>query len=191
MLFVDGAMAANDYHFISNWKVTGTQEEVCAILEDAVSLAVWWPSVYLDVKVLEPGNEKGQGKVVELYTKGFLPYSLRWKFKVTSSNAPFGYTIEAIGDFKGKGIWSFVQKGEEVEIEYDWRISAEKGLLKNLSFLLKPLFSWNHQWAMKKGEESLKLELLRKNAKSVAALNAIPAPPQPTFPHNLIRTKIL
>ncbi len=184
-------MAANDYHFISIWKVKGTQEEVCAILEDAASLAVWWPSVYLDVKVLEPGNEKGLGKVVELYTKGFLPYTLRWKFKVIRSNAPFGYTIEAIGDFSGKGIWSFTQKGEEVEIEYDWRISAEKGMLKHLSFLLKPLFSWNHQWAMKKGEDSLKLELLRRNAKSAEELRAIQAPAQPNFPHNYTQNKIL
>ena len=92
-------MAANDYVFISHWRVQSTKQEVCDVLDDAAALARWWPSVYLDVKVLDQGGEKGVGKIVELFTKGWLPYSLRWKFKVTASNAPDGYTIEAFGDF--------------------------------------------------------------------------------------------
>ena len=184
-------MAANDYVFISHWRVQSTKQEVCDVLDDAAALARWWPSVYLDVKVLDQGGEKGVGKIVELFTKGWLPYSLRWKFKVTASNAPDGYTIEAFGDFAGKGIWTFEQDGDFVNIVYDWRISAEKGMLKNLSFLMKPLFSWNHQWAMKKGEESLKLELLRRHSHSDSAQNMIPQPPQPTFPHNITNNKIL
>jgi hypothetical protein len=41
-----------------------TVEEVSEILQDAEGLARWWPSVYLDVKVLDPGDERGIGKVV-------------------------------------------------------------------------------------------------------------------------------
>ena len=184
-------MAANEYHFISNWCVKGSKQEVCDILDDASALAVWWPSVYLDVKILDPGGEKGVGKIVELYTKGWLPYSLRWKFKVTASNAPDGYTIEAFGDFAGKGVWTFSQEKENVNIVYDWKISAEKGMLKNLSFIMKPLFSWNHKWAMRMGEESLKLELRRRHARIQEELKKIPPPPKPTFPHNLTNNKIL
>ncbi len=178
-------MKTNDYHFITYWKVEATCQEVCDILDDAEALAVWWPSVYLDVKMHDKGDSKGVGKVVELFTKGWLPYTLKWKFKVTDSNAPHGYSIEAIGDFLGKGIWTFEQDGNFCNITYDWRISAEKGLLKNLSFVMKPLFAWNHKWAMKKGEQSLKLELQRKQKGRQAH------PPQPTFPHNFTNNKIL
>ena len=49
-----------------------------------------------------------------------------------------------------------------MNITYDWRIRAEKPLLRYLSFLLKPVFSANHRWAMARGEESLKAELARR-----------------------------
>ena len=70
-------MSANAYHFISHWRVEGTVKEVSDILGDAASLPRWWPSVYLAVKVLEPGRADGVGKVVELHTKGWLPYTLQ------------------------------------------------------------------------------------------------------------------
>jgi hypothetical protein len=66
-----------------------------------------------------------------------------------------------------------------VEMTYDWRLRAEKPLLRNLSFLLKPLFEANHRWAMARGEESLKLELARRRAISDAARASVPAPPGP------------
>ena len=69
-------------------------------------LARWWPSVYLRVRVLEEGDERGVGKVVDLWTKGFLPYTLRWRFTVTESDAPNGFRLEATGDFVGRGIWT-------------------------------------------------------------------------------------
>lgn len=99
---------------------------------------------------------------VELLTKGKLPYTLHWFFRVSDSRLPHGFAIEAWGDFDGRGVWTFEQDGRFVHITYDWRIRAEKPLLKSLSFLLKPVFSANHRWAMARGEESLKAELARR-----------------------------
>ena len=59
-----------------------------------------------------------------------------------------GFTLVATGDFDGRGEWTFVQDGAFVDITYDWRLRAEKPLLRNLSVLLKPLFEANHRWAM-------------------------------------------
>ena len=161
-------MAAYDYHFITRWRVAGTVEEVSGVLEDAEALVRWWPSVYLDVEVLEPGGVGGVGKVVELHTRGRLPYTLRWHFRVTESRKPYGWTLEAWGDFVGRGIWTFAQQGDEVEVVYDWKIRANKPLLRRLSFLLKTFFSANHEWAMRQGEASLKHELARRRVSSRA-----------------------
>jgi hypothetical protein len=171
-------MATNDYHFITRWRVNSTIKEVADILSDAADLVRWWPSVYLDVVVLKPGDEKGLGKVVSLYTKGWLPYTLRWDFEVTDVRQD-GFTLVASGDFEGRGIWTFEQDGPWVNVIYDWKISAEKPLLRNFSFIIKPIFEANHRWAMAKGEESLKLELARRAAKPEERAN-LPAPPQPT-----------
>lgn len=179
-------MASNEYHFITHWRVKSTIKEVSEIIADASNLVRWWPSVYLEVQELEPGDEGGIGKVVSLYTKGWLPYTLRWRFRVIESRYPYGFSLQAWGDFDGRGIWSFEQDGEWVGITYDWQIRADKPLLRYLSPILKPIFSANHHWAMAKGEESLKLELARRHAATPQERALIPAPPPPTSPTVLV-----
>jgi len=174
-------MTSNEYHYITHWRVKGTVEEVSTILSQATDLVRWWPSVYLDVQEGEAGDENGIGKVIHLYTKGWLPYTLRWSFRVTESKYPYGFALEAWGDFVGHGIWTFEQNGEWADITYDWNIRADKPLLKYLSFLMKPIFGANHQWAMHKGEESLKLELMRRHATVPEERANLPPPPGPTF----------
>jgi hypothetical protein len=170
---------SNDYHFVTRWRVEGTCGEVADVLGDPLALARWWPSVYLEVDELEPPDEHGLGRRVRLRTKGWLPYTIRWEFEVSDSRYPHGFTIVARGDFDGRGVWVFEQDGRFVHITYDWRLRAEKPLLRHLSGLLRPLFEANHRWAMAQGETSLRLELLRRRATSDGARAAVPAPPGP------------
>jgi hypothetical protein len=186
-------VAANEYHFITTWRIAATPDEITDVLGDAPGLARWWPSVYLDVRQLAPGDDRGVGKVVELWTKGFLPYTLRWRFTVTESDPPHGFALEASGDFVGRGIWTLTPErsagapgGPLTMVTYDWLIVAEKGILKHLSAVMKPIFGANHRWAMANGERSLRLELARRHAvDDPLVAGTIPAPPGPTFPHNL------
>jgi len=178
-----GSMGFSDYQFISHWRVEGTCEEVADVIGDVESLPRWCPSVYLDARVLEPGDEHGVGKLVSVLTKGWLPYTLRWRFQITESRHPYGSTLQALDDFDGRGVWTFAQDGPFVNITYDWRIRVHKPFIKALSFLLKPLFAFNHRWAMARSEASLKLELLRRRARTPEERTRIPAPPPPTWPH--------
>lgn len=173
---------AAEYHFITHWRIRGTADEVAEVLGDAQGLARWWPSVYLEVRQIEPGDPvTGVGRVVDLYTKGWLPYTLRWRFKVTESRGARGFSLVAEGDFVGTGVWTFEQRGEVVDVMYDWRIRADKPLLRYGSFIFRPIFAANHRWAMARGEESLDLELRRRRAKTNSERRAIPDPPRPTF----------
>lgn len=155
-------MRANDYHFITHWRVPGTVDQVSEVLSEPLEFPRWWPSVYLSVKPVEAGGANGVGGVYELHTKGWLPYTLRWQSRVTESHRPHGFSLEATGDFDGRGVWTFEQDHDFVNITYDWRIRAEKPLLRYLSLLLKPIFAANHRWAMARGEESLRAELGRR-----------------------------
>src|SRR5689334_5792779 len=134
----------NTYHFISHWRMEGTCGEVADILGDASLLPYWWPAVYLGVEEIEPPKPNGLGRRVRLHTKGWLPYTLTWESIVTESHYPHGFSIEARGDFVGRGVWTFEQDAEFVNIVYDWRIQAEKPLLKRLTPMLRPLFAANH-----------------------------------------------
>ena len=135
--------------------------------------------MYLRVEELVPPDARGLGRRVRLHTKGWLPYTLQWEFEVVESRYPYGFALVAAGDFEGRGVWTFEQDGPFVNVTYDWRLRAEKPLLRNLSFLLKPLFEANHRWAMARGEESLTLELARRRAILEAAFARVPPPPGP------------
>lgn len=172
-------LPSNAYHFISQWRVFGSMEEVQHILSDPAQLPTWWPAVYLGVTVLDPGQDSGLGRIIDLYTKGWLPYTLRWKFTVTEVTATT-VKLAAEGDFIGTGQWTFTPDGDWTRLTYDWQITAEKPLLKALSFLLKPIFSMNHHWAMHQGEISLQLAIARLRAETAEARALIPAPPPPT-----------
>lgn len=180
-------MPTNDYHFVDKWRVEADVKEVADILEDAVNLPRWWPSVYLEVQELEPGGSGGIGKLISLRAGGWLPYTLRLNFRTVQSRYPNGFTMEAFGDLEGTGIWMFEQDGAYVNVTYDWTISANKAVIRALSFLLKPIFRSNHNWTMRRGEESLKLELLRRRARTPEEAARIPAPPGPAFTLSLLR----
>jgi hypothetical protein len=181
-------MSTNDYHFVDKWRVEGDLREVADIIEDALSLPRWWPSVYFEVKEIEPGGPGGVGKLISLRAGGWLPYTLRINFRTVESNYPHGFTMEAGGDLEGTGIWIFAQDGACVNVTYDWTVRANKAIIRRLSFLLKPIFRANHNWTMQRGQESLKLELLRRRARTPAEAENVPAPPGPTFIVNLIHS---
>jgi hypothetical protein len=85
--------------------------------------------------------------------------------KIDGVSYPNSFTLRALGDFDGRGTWKFTQKDSEtVDIEFDWRLTAEKPLLKYLSWAFKPFFSANHRWAMARGLEGLKREIERRKS---------------------------
>ena len=99
--------------------------------------------------------------------------------RVTESHAPHGFSIAASGDFTGRGEWTLAQDGPEAVVHYDWRISADRPLLRYGSPILKPLFVSNHRWAMDRAEEGIRLELARRHATTTEERAAVPLPTRP------------
>jgi len=175
-------MSANEYHLVSHWLAQGTEAEVFDILSDPLSLPRWWGSVYLTAEPSSPPDGLAGGAPVDtvaVRARGWLPYSLRLKFHETERHPPGGYSLAVSGDLNGTGVWTFQQTGEDVVITFDWRVRADKPFIRVFSPLLKPLFASNHHWTMRRGEESLRLELLRRRAQTDWARTQVPAPPKP------------
>lgn len=171
---------SSDYEMQTTWRVPGTAADVKEIL-GGPRLDSWWPAVYLDVQVIREAGPDGVGRAVALYTKGWLPYTLRWTMTVSEPITEKGFALTAEGDLNGTGRWTFEPDGPEVVITFDWRVSTAKPLLRRLNWLFRPLFAANHRWAMAAGEESLKLELRRRRAAGKADRTTVPPPPGPTF----------
>lgn len=172
-------MDAPEFRFVSQWRVVGTAGQVAAVLGDIREFARWWPSVYLDVEELEPGDEQGVGKRLRLRTKGWLPYTLHWDLRIVENHLPQGFVIESEGDLAGRGEWTFAQSGAWTIATYAWRVRAEKPLLRALAPLFASALAANHRWAMRMGERSLELELARRRAATAAERVRIPPPPPP------------
>jgi hypothetical protein len=159
----DFRMSASDYHFVTRWTLPASPTEIDAVLSDTSRVAAWWPELYRSIRIVAHGNERGVGKTVDVVTKGFLPYELHWTYRVTEAVPGKGFSIEASGDLEGSGRWTFEeQKSGTTLVTYDWRVRAEKPLLRYFSFFLRPLFSWNHNYVMQEGEVGIRTELQRR-----------------------------
>lgn len=154
-------MSVNEYYMPTNWRIKGDIQEVYEVCSNFLDYKRWWPHVYLDVQVAGIDEEIGN-EVFAIFSKGWLPYTLRWNSCKTHEDPPHTLSLKATGDLIGRGTWKFEQDGEYVNVRFDWYVNAEKPLLKYLSPVMKPIFRANHYWAMGKGLECLIQELERR-----------------------------
>jgi hypothetical protein len=118
--------------------------------------------VYLHTEELGREDENGVGRRFRLHTQGGLPYTLRWESCAIEVDRPHRIRIRATGDFVCRGVWTLNQNGDLLDLEFDWKRKAEKPIIRYLSFLLKPLYSANHRWAMARGQGGLARELQKR-----------------------------
>jgi hypothetical protein len=181
-------VTADTYRFVDRWRVQGTLEEVTEIMTDAERLPCWWPAIYLSTRVLEPGDNHGVGKVVWFHSQGGrLLYTLRWTGRTVEARHPYGFRLEATGDFIGTADWTFEQDGPFVNMTLVWTIRVGNPLLRYASYVVKPILANNHRWAMRVGERSLRLELARRHARSTEELAWIPPPRPPVTAGRVLR----
>jgi len=155
-------MPANEYEFLTEWNIPAQRELVYEILKEGKDYPRWWPAVYLKADYEPSGREDHTGDRVHFLTKGWLPYQLRWTAEVVRHAYAHTIEIKATGDFVGRGVWLLDDEGDHTHVAFDWRLRADKPLLRWLSPLFKPIFRWNHAWAMARGYESLCREVARR-----------------------------
>lgn len=152
-------MALLEFEIPSRWRVEGNIDDVYDLISKPQEFVRWWSEVYLRVEEVESGDESGVGRIHNLHTRGWLPYTLNWQSRITKVRRPVHLVVEARGDLEGTGEWRFRQDGERVRVDFDWTVVTNKPWIRYLVPVLKPLFAANHRWAMQKGLEGLRREL--------------------------------
>lgn len=150
------------YEIVSHWRVPGRIADVFDVLTDAPGLPRWWPAAYARVSEIAPGDANGIGRTSDITTRGALPYDVNWRIEVIAVERPTMIRIRASGDLVGVGEWRLRQDGPDVALDYDWRVRVGKPWMKAFEVVLKPLFVFNHNIVMRKGERGLKAELARR-----------------------------
>jgi uncharacterized protein YndB with AHSA1/START domain len=178
-------MSRTDYHFLTRWELEATPQEVFDLIADASSYPRWWPSVFLETRIVEPGDEGGVGRVVEVRTAAFLLFALSWRYRVTACRPSERLAVETSGDLEGLGLWTFEPSDRRTVVRFNWRGGVTRSPFRQLPTFLRPLFRACYHWAMERGFTSLLLEVWRRRTDDKDARDWLPRPPGPAFPRNL------
>ena len=139
---------AREYVFVDEWDVDAPQEVVYDVVADARTYPEWWRPVYLSVE--------GDEKVTQHHFKGRLPYTLKMRAEMVREDRPRQFEVSVDGDLRGKGVWTFAPGvGGRTHVRWDWIVFADRPLLRYFTPILRPLFRWNHSWAVARAREQL------------------------------------
>ena len=162
---------AREYLFVDEWDVDAPQEVVFDAVADARTYPDWWRPVYIAVE--------GDETVTQHRFKGRLPYTLNMRAELVSKERPHRFEVRVDGDLRGKGIWTFTPSKGKTHVRWDWVVFADRPLLRYLTPVLRPLFRWNHNWAVARAREGLE-PYARSRAKSgISATEGLDRPEAP------------
>jgi hypothetical protein len=145
---------ASEYVFVDEWDVAAPPEAVYDALVDARTYPSWWKPVYIAVE--------GDERETRHRFKGRLPYTLDMRARLTHEERPRTFDVEVDGDLRGHGRWTFTPTDRGTHVRWDWKVYADRPLLRYLTPVLKPLFRWNHNWAAARAREGLEPYLARR-----------------------------
>jgi uncharacterized protein YndB with AHSA1/START domain len=146
-------LRSREYVFVDEWDVDAPRESVFAAIADARSYPTWWKPVYLSV---ESSGEPALGGESRQHFKGRLPYHLRTRSRITRLEAPEAIGAEVDGDLRGTGLWTLTElPGGGTHVRFDWRVHADRPLLRLLTPVLRRALRWNHAWAIARAREGL------------------------------------
>jgi hypothetical protein len=141
------------YAFADEWLVPATPDWVYELLSCPREYPAWWGDVFLE-GAGDPGPA-APGKRARLVTRGRLPYRLRWELVCVQAIAPARLVSRIDGDFAGDGIWTISTADGGTRAVLEWNVEVRKGFVRRLTPILRPLFAWNHRWAMGRGLERI------------------------------------
>jgi uncharacterized protein YndB with AHSA1/START domain len=156
------ARGQREYVFVDEWDVAAPPEAVFDALADARSYPQWWTPVYLDV---EADGEPAVGRQSRQHFKGRLPYHLRTRSTITRLERPRLVQGDVDGDLRGRGTWTLTGRDGGTHVRFDWQVLADRPLLRTLSPVLRPVFRWNHDWAIARARDGLEPYARRTGAR--------------------------
>ena len=141
-----------DYVFVDEWDVAAPSEAVFGTLVDARTYPAWWKPVYIDVTSDGPPVV---GAVSRQHFKGRLPYHLHTTSRLVRYEPPREFEVSVEGDLSGRGVWTVTPTARGAHVRFEWRVNAQRPLLRVLTPIVKPLLRWNHHWAIQRAQDGL------------------------------------
>ena len=74
---------------------------------------------------------------------------------IAELDPPRRVTADVEGDLRGRGTWTLTPTAAGTHVRFDWQVYADRKLLRALTPVLRPLFRWNHNWAIARAIDGL------------------------------------
>jgi uncharacterized protein YndB with AHSA1/START domain len=142
-----------DYRFLTTWCLDAPIERVFEAIDDASRWPQWWNGVRR-ADLLEPGDDRGVGRLWRFTWRSRLPYELSFDSRVTRREPPHLLEGHAEGELMGVGRWRLFA-GQGTACVYEWNVHTARGWMNRLAPVARPLFAWNHDIVMRQGAEGL------------------------------------
>jgi uncharacterized protein YndB with AHSA1/START domain len=143
---------AGQYVLIDEWNVDAPQDQVFDVLVDPRTYPEWWTPTYVSG---ESDGPPEPGTVSRVRFKSKLPFVFQASSRLVRVNRPDEFEAEVEGDLRGVAIWTLTPLHGKVRVRFDFRVFADRPLIRYLSPVLRPLFRWNHTMAMRQARANL------------------------------------
>jgi len=147
----------HNFDLVSEWHLAAPPEAVWPLLTEVEKWPAWWPYVR-QVELLEPGDEVGLGARRRTVWTSRLPYGFAIITRTRSIEKNRSLVVDANGDLSGQGSWELASIPVGTRVRYSWKVQVA-GWMRALSFVLSPVFVWNHHAVMQAGAEGMAREL--------------------------------
>jgi len=142
-----------EYRFVTTWCIDAPIERVFDAIDDAARWPQWWKGVRR-AELVEPGDQRGLGRLWRFTWRSRLPYDLSFDSRVTRREPPYLLEGRADGELIGVGRWR-LYAGQGTAVIYEWNVRTARPWMNRLAPVGRPLFAWNHHVVMRQGADGL------------------------------------
>jgi hypothetical protein len=146
------------YHFITQWQFEAPLSDVWQAIYDSENWPSWWKSVK-SVKETVAGDARGIGSIRTYTLTSPMGYHLSFNILLTDREDLLLLQGAASGHLHGTGSWYFTEQEGVTYVECHWQVATTVKWMNWLSFLLAPVFRYNHDLVMRNGARGLARKL--------------------------------
>ncbi len=148
-----------EYNFTTHWHVDAPLQEVWELIYHSEEWPQWWADV-ISVVESSHGDDRGIGSIRHYILRSPTGYKLSFNLLLTGRLEYQLLEGNASGELEGKGSWHFkTATNGGTHVECLWNVNTKIDWMNKLSFLLRPVFKYNHKIVMRRGAKGMARKL--------------------------------
>jgi len=145
---------ASAYRFVTAWDLPAPVARVWVELRDIGAWSKWWRG-FERVELVSEGDESGVGAILDLTSRGRLPYRLHYRLEIVKVEHEHLVEMVSSGELAGFGRWTLTPTDQGTHAEYLWDVTTTGWLFRALSPIARGTFSRNHDAVMEWGRQGM------------------------------------